>query len=58
MGSKKSDPYCQHLEKISPSDINKGYPPFFRINPIIDWSYEQVWTFILDFNIPYCKLYD
>ena len=58
MGSKKTDPYCSHLTNLTPSNINKGYPPFLRINPIIDWSYEQVWNFILDFNVPYCKLYD
>jgi len=29
-----------------------------RIHPIIDWSYDQVWTFLKDFNIPYCPLYD
>jgi len=40
MGSRKTDPYCEHLEKITPSDVDKGYPPFFRINPIINWSYE------------------
>jgi len=28
------------------------------INPIIDWSDEQVWRFIKDNNIEYCCLYD
>lgn len=28
------------------------------INPIIDWSNEDVWEFIREYNIPYCKLYD
>lgn len=28
------------------------------INPIIDWTDEEVWEFIREFNIPYCKLYD
>jgi len=28
------------------------------LNPIIDWSDEEVWEFIYKFNIPYCKLYD
>lgn len=28
------------------------------INPIIDWSDEDVWEFIKYFNIPYCELYD
>jgi FAD synthetase len=40
------------------SDVHKGYPEFFRLNPIIGWNYEQVWTFIRDFQLPYCPLYD
>lgn len=28
------------------------------INPIIDWTDEEVWEFIKDNKIPYCKLYD
>ena len=28
------------------------------LNPIIDWSTEDVWEFIHKYNIPYCKLYD
>ena len=29
-----------------------------NLNPIIDWSNEDVWEFIHEYNIPYCKLYD
>lgn len=28
------------------------------LNPIVDWSNEDVWEFIHKYNIPYCKLYD
>lgn len=28
------------------------------LNPIIDWSDEDVWEFIKKYDIPYCKLYD
>lgn len=28
------------------------------LNPIIDWSTEDVWEFIKSNNLPYCKLYD
>ena len=28
------------------------------LNPIIDWSDEEVWEFIHYFKIPYCNLYD
>lgn len=28
------------------------------LNPIIDWTDEDVWEFIREYNVPYCKLYD
>lgn len=28
------------------------------VNPIIDWTDGEVWEFIKEYNIPYCKLYD
>ena len=28
------------------------------LNPIIDWTDEDVWEFIHTYNIPYCELYD
>lgn len=28
------------------------------INPIIDWTNEDVWEFIHEYKVPYCKLYD
>lgn len=28
------------------------------INPIIDWTDEDVWEFLHEYNVPYCKLYD
>lgn len=28
------------------------------LNPIIDWTTEEVWEFIRKYNIPYCELYD
>lgn len=28
------------------------------VNPIVDWTDEEVWEFIHTYKIPYCKLYD
>lgn len=28
------------------------------VNPIIDWTDEDVWEFIHEYEVPYCKLYD
>lgn len=30
----------------------------FIINPIIDWSTDEVWEFIHRYEVPYCSLYD
>lgn len=30
----------------------------FILNPIIDWTTDEVWEFIHRFNVPYCELYD
>lgn len=29
-----------------------------HLNPIIDWSSDEVWEFIHTYNVPYCCLYD
>lgn len=28
------------------------------LNPIVDWSTDDVWEFIHEYNVPYCRLYD
>lgn len=56
MGQRRHDPYCSDLEVISQTD--SGWPRLDRINVLLDWSYEQIWTFLTAFNLPYCTLYD
>lgn len=43
---------------MTPSDVSKGYPRFDRVNPIIHWTYSEVWSFIRSYKLPYCKLYE
>eukprot|EP01132_Coremiostelium_polycephalum_P003163 gene3163-3961_t len=56
VGIRHTDPYCQHLKPFSPTD--PGWPPFIRVNPILEWDYNNIWDFIKLFNVPYCELYD
>ena len=37
---------------------DESWPQVMRISPILDWSYQEVWTFLRDLSVPYCKLYD
>lgn len=56
MGTRRSDPGTEDLEHFSPS--TPGYPPFMRVNPILNWGYDDVWKFIRALKLPYCVLYD
>lgn len=39
-------------------EIDKQHNDIIKINPIIDWSWQQVWDYIKENNIPYNKLLD
>ncbi|KAK7099571.1 hypothetical protein V1264_003694 [Littorina saxatilis] len=56
MGTRKTDPYSDHLDSFSMTDAD--WPQFMRVNPILNWTYETVWTFLRTLCLPYCSLYD
>ena len=56
MGQRRHDPYCSDLQVISKTDL--GWPQLDRVNVLLDWTYEQIWTFLTAFHLPYCTLYD
>lgn len=56
MGTRRSDPHGVSMERFEPS--SPDWPPFMRVNPILNWRYHDVWRFLRTFNIPYCQLYD
>ncbi|KAH8946082.1 hypothetical protein BDL97_12G074400 [Sphagnum fallax] len=56
LGTRMGDPNMVGVGEFSPSTF--GWPPFMRVNPILDWTYRDVWAFILACKVPYCRLYD
>lgn len=56
LGTRHGDPNAKDQETFSPS--SPGWPPFMRINPVLDWTYHDVWSFLCMAHLPYCCLYD
>jgi len=56
MGTRSTDPRSATLKDFSPTD--PGWPQIMRVNPILEWDYDDVWNFILAMKVPYCALYD
>jgi FAD synthetase len=56
MGTRRTDPHGPNLSHRNMTD--PGWPSFERVNPIINWSYCDIWEFLRRLNVPYCKLYD
>ncbi|KAH8415385.1 hypothetical protein KR222_006567, partial [Zaprionus bogoriensis] len=55
VGSRSTDPYCEHLQRMQRTD--KDWPDIMRLNPLLDWSYHDIWHYIHIYDVPYCKLY-
>jgi len=56
IGTRRTDPHGATLSHRNMTD--NGWPRFERINPIINWSYSEVWSFLRQLDVPYCTLYD
>lgn len=56
MGQRKTDPGGRKLGLIEKCD--PGWPQVDRINPMLDWSYIQVWDFLMHYKLPFCRLYE
>ncbi|KAL4788971.1 hypothetical protein BDV19DRAFT_374828 [Aspergillus venezuelensis] len=56
VGTRRTDPWAEKLKWFDPTD--KGWPPFMRIHPVIEWRYAEIWAFLRHLGIEYCRLYD
>jgi FAD synthetase len=56
LGTRKGDPNCGDQQFFSPS--SSWMPPFMRVNPILNWTYGQVWDLLRTFELKFCELYN
>ncbi|XP_014091842.2 FAD synthase [Bactrocera oleae] len=56
MGTRRTDPYCENLNAMQVTDV--GWPSVMRINPLLDWSYSDIWYYTFVRQVPYCRLYE
>jgi len=55
LGTRQGDPNSGEQGAFAPS--SSYMPPFMRVNPIITWTYGQIWQFINLHEIEVCALY-
>ncbi|KAL0840653.1 hypothetical protein ABMA28_015849 [Loxostege sticticalis] len=56
MGTRRTDPYSKDLRFMQKTDSN--WPQVMRVSPLLNWSYHQIWSYIMQRKVPYCSLYD
>ncbi len=54
MGQRETDPFAAP-EIFAPT--SPGWPPMMRVNPLLHWTYADVWQFTRLERVPVCQLY-
>jgi phosphoadenosine phosphosulfate reductase len=39
-------------------ELDEDHGGIFKINPLAEWTHEQVWSYIRNNNVPYNRLHD
>ncbi len=42
---------------VSKVEVDRGHDGMVKINPLADWSYDEVWSYIREQNVPYNRLH-
>ncbi|ALC39509.1 CG16848 [Drosophila busckii] len=56
LGCRRTDPGCAQLSAMTPCD--NGWPRLMRIFPLLDWNYQDIWSYLRSQKLHYCCLYD
>lgn len=56
LGVRRGDPMTENAESIQIS--SNSWPKFLRANPVLNWTYFQIWFFLIECGLKYCCLYD
>ncbi|XP_059048317.1 FAD synthase-like [Achroia grisella] len=56
MGTRRTDPFSQDLKFMQHTDHN--WPSILRVSPLLNWSYQHIWSYLINQKVPYCSLYD
>ncbi|WOO79680.1 FAD synthase [Vanrija pseudolonga] len=55
LGTRQGDPNGK-VAVLAPTD--PSWPQVLRVHPVLDWTYDDIWSFLRELDVEYCSLYD